>query len=1066
MLRAPSWLVFLGCSLGVACGGGSSPAGAPRPPLFTSAPEATSNDDFAVFHYHPREPATLLARADLADGRVLYAGRKGERWVVDTKPSPGRAEAAADLAPEDLVAIVSRAAGGFAFVGKSGTTYDASAPLGPFQRSTSLLEPLVRVRASKTALIGVRRDGALVGSSDSGTTWSRVGPATARFEDVALAPDGHGLALAVPEALYESHDFGATWSPLETPRFGAESFLDEAGASLVVLSALGPWVYQPGAHPAFTPLGRPLSSHAEALGVAPPLGPSATALSDGKATFVGDRYLEVRASSGPGGYALLDGVFGQPLTSHPLGASKGCADVRIAGFGAFVYLACAREKLENVTQPVLFARSTDGGHTFTAEPYVVEGRTSELSMAVGADGALLVTGVCPSTRPGASGPGCAPVGVHVRRTVAGDAGSVLALVPSATPSLSRSAFGLAFSSDGKTAYAVGRRSKGESLAVFVSHDGGDTFEAHDVDALTFPDQDEMRTRRRLSDIDVESLAPSEDGTMAIVVNRRGTRYWLVVDDDGRLSALAKPPVEGMRLGAAGQRGLALNTNSGDLYGSFDAGSTWSWIEKLPVDACPGSADCTALTCAAPGCVFGNVLSRVGWRTESRERVLPPPSIDEHPRVTPRTATAFSCAVEPGEWKRIPGVASAPFAAETAIGKATWFAIKDDPATAAVSVVQARPGATPHIDEVPLLPPLKKIEPHAYCDYDEVEGVAAMRYALPDGGHDGAPLRDVEIAWDNVLEGKVVHAVIADAGPYRRGDSDGKGVLATARPALLSIASGGLYARLHAVAGDDQTTFFLDGRAVTTVPAVRFPPEAAQRGHGEIVHVGGHHVELRIDGPTFVRARRAAASGFAFDAAALGYTEPASFGLEQHVGFAYAGDHAGIYVTLADQAGKEASSILYPLRADGALTDAPIAVPTELDTGKTPRACNGVERSSTPRVVAPFEPGTRHPVLVTDPLDAPRVLLTGDAVLYGTPKAPCVASYEAFSAAWEASATTPREQAVLPMDDLEHAFLFRTSEPRQEQPAALEYRTMSCHFDPTAEAPPEVFRESGTLVEER
>src|SRR5262249_10137125 len=121
---------------------------------------------------------------------------------------------------------------------------------------------------------------------------------------------------------------------------------------------------------------------------------------------------------------------------------------------------------------------------------------------------------------------------------------------------------------------------------------------------------------------------------------------------------------------------------------------------------------------------------------------------------------------------------------------------------------------------------------------------------------------------------------------------------------------------------------------------------------------------------------------------------------------------------------------------------------------------------TPRVVVPFQPGTRRPVLVTDPVEPMRILLTGDAVLHGTPEAPCIAAYEAVLVSSELAGAAQGEQAVVPMATPEHSWLFRKVEALRDAPPSLEYRTMSCRVDRDAEVPAEVFRERGTLAEPR
>jgi hypothetical protein len=168
---------------------------------------------------------------------------------------------------------------------------------------------------------------------------------------------------------------------------------------------------------------------------------------------------------------------------------------------------------------------------------------------------------------------------------------------------------------------------------------------------------------------------------------------------------------------------------------------------------------------------------------------------------------------------------------------------------------------------------------------------------------------------------------------------------------------------------------------------------------------------------------------------------------------------------ADVAGREARAVLYPFRADGAVLDEPTRVPTQLDLGAGPRACAPADLS-TPRVVVPYQPGTRRAVLVTDPVEPMRTLLTGDAVLHGTPELPCVAAYEAVLVSSELSGAAQGEQAIVPMATPERSWLFRKTEGLRDAVPELAYRTMSCRVDREAEVPPEVFRERGTLAEPR
>jgi hypothetical protein len=229
----------------------------------------------------------------------------------------------------------------------------------------------------------------------------------------------------------------------------------------------------------------------------------------------------------------------------------------------------------------------------------------------------------------------------------------------------------------------------------------------------------------------------------------------------------------------------------------------------------------------------------------------------------------------------------------------------------------------------------------------------------------------------------------------------------------------------------------------------------------MARVGDAHVPLRIDTVAPVRARRGDRGVWAFDALTLGWNRPAEFGLAQRLEPTRLADRFGVVVTTFDMDAAWAASAFYALRAEGPLFEEPTPVATQLDLPAVPRACGAADRSSSPRVVAPFVPGTRHPVLVTDPFEPMRVLLTADAVLHGAPSAPCVAAYEA--AIVPESAAAPGERALLPVDSLDRSWLFRATEGARDQPRSLEYRTMSCRFDPAVEIPPEVKGQNGTFV---
>jgi hypothetical protein len=266
-----------------------------------------------------------------------------------------------------------------------------------------------------------------------------------------------------------------------------------------------------------------------------------------------------------------------------------------------------------------------------------------------------------------------------------------------------------------------------------------------------------------------------------------------------------------------------------------------------------------------------------------------------------------------------------------------------------------------------------------------------------------------------------------------------------------------------VARDNQPTIFLDGRTTAKVPGITWPT-ATLGARTEMSHVGNAHVPLMFVGPgsAIVRARQSNGA-WVFDSVATGLADPAAFGLTQSRDLTYQKTRSGLSVMTWDPDGTNGQNWLFPFRSDGAVVEAPIALPTQRDAGDKPKRCGSVHRADSPRVIVPFQAGTRHPVLVTDALEPMRLLLTSQAVMHGTPAEPCVAAFDAEVVALDPTLGAPeQERAILPMDDLEHAWLFRTTfGTRGEQ--QVEYRLMSCRFDPTLEPPPEVYGQPGTRL---
>ncbi|HET9930580.1 MAG TPA: hypothetical protein VFQ35_07830 [Polyangiaceae bacterium] len=1026
-------------------------------PLVAEAALAAAYASPARFVYHPRERARPRAFRKLSDGDQLLVGERGERWQYSPKNRwlrPG-----AILAPEPLIAVLGETSA-FSFIGASGTAYVARDPLGPFERSSAPVEALTSVSAAGTSIIGVRQTRSLLRSGDFGVSWQNVGPRGESVVSVGIEASGLGYALVTPEAVYETHDFGDTWQKLDAASVGALELVTAFDGKVRALTPLGERAFDRGEKRwrSALPVAPP-----SATWPSPPRGPDAAALGEGRAVIVNGSYYELVAATERGTWDTVSGPLGGPYQRKPFLPAKGCKAVRVAAFEQWLVFACFKEAAESLSQPIELHRGGFTAERFERLPGRLDGTLSAFRLSVGASGHWIASGVCP---PGVAGTGCAPSGIQRERSpdeglASGDETTKKRALNSAgalaaAPSLSNVALALAFSTDGRSAYAVGRRSKTGRFALFVSRDAGRTFAPRDLDLgqVASDDSDDDMVERSPG-TRVDSLSAAEDGAVAIAFSHYGRRTLVVTDDQGKLLSASEPPEERALIGASGLRAIAIAHKSRQVWESLDGGVTFEPAGTLPLELCPNEEGCDVpVRCAPSGCVIGRELTRVGWGGISADEavILPPPLRPLRQLAERRVSTPISCALDSGRFTPLPGVGDAPRAHDSQIGKAAWFVVADDPAHAAATIFVGRKG---RVEPQSLLEPASHPEQRAYAVLSQVEGVAAVRYRLPEAQPGKASLTDVEIAAQNFIEGQTVRARIADGGAYSPGDyTTSSSHTPQAQPDLVSIASGGVYLRLHQSARADQPTFFLDGRHVETIPAVEWPVDSRFPARAEMVRIGAANVPILFvgRGAAIARARRTGAA-WDFEAFATGMVDPASFGLVSFDNIAYVGNRAGLYLETQDGTGTIASAQIYPFRPDGALVDPPVLVPTQLGLGEHPTACDAERRAHTPRIVAAYQPGTRHPIVVNDNVEGPRTLLTAFAVLHGTPEAPCVASYEAVGLSADTGQAT-RETALILMDDLEHSVLFRRGAGDAGQ---VSYRHMSCRFDPAVEVPPEVYR---------
>jgi len=1033
------------------CSGPKGPI-APRPSLLEAEHPLATETSSAAWLYHPRKAAHLARAYPVDAGRTLFVGAAGERWLTD---GSDRARPASSLAPEPLVGALARGSS-WLFVGQSGTTYEAASELGPLLGASAPLEPMARVDSGGSSVLGVSRNAQLLSSADGGLSWQAVGPPNTRFSDVLVVPP-HALALEIPERLWWSADAGRHWLALDGAPFGAERLLRDADAGPVALSVLGArqLVFDPAradAPPQLAPLGR-VNRPEEPVLPAPPIeGVSAKAISLGRAFVQGDQYFEVelgvRATS-------LSGPLGGPLERRSLPIFAACHEIRVGGFGTTIYAACTRERA-GTTRRFEFYESADGGRNFEREAYTARGDPDRLELAVGVGGVLLVTGLCSGQE---DLPGCRPQGIQQRRSVAGDAGTTFALYPVPTPALEDNALALCFSVDGRIAYAVGQRTKGDALFAFVSTDLARGFTARPIALL--------EEGGLSGSVQVLAFTPAEDGHLSLVVGQpTGVSRLVILDAGAHTIGWNVAPTPTAALGAYGTRALAI---SGDeAWESLDGGAHWDHIRPPPGSPCSNAAGrCNVpIQCQYAGCAVGESLSRKGWQEPSSDPGALLPPVAPRPSAARRAVGApFSCELSSTEWSDLDGVDRLPDVSQAALGKTAWFALAAHDATAAAGLWVAEAPRTntdllPSIRYLELFSASERSADTAYYATLQVEGAAALRYKVP-GTPGAAPTRlaNVEVAWENLLEGRRGRGVITDAGEALPGDfTKGEGMARHAQPDLLSIASGGIYVRVHRQPQQQQTSHYMNGVSVEAIPALSFVPAPPKGSSSEMARLGKDNIALLFvnQGATVVRARWRA-EHWQFDAMSMGFTDPESFAVRQGRDITYVAGQAGLHVTTQTPKGSEGQ--LFPLQADGAVLGLPVPVPTQADLGDSMRGCTPRQRADTPRVLAPHQPGARHPVFVHDAVEPLRVLLSDAAVLHGTPDAACVEAFDADPVRTQAVTQNTRERALLGPSGI--SWLFRVAPENPRRDARIEYRTMKCRLDPGAEVPAEVYELPGT-----
>ncbi|APR83422.1 Hypothetical protein A7982_08771 [Minicystis rosea] len=969
---------------------------------------------------------------------------------------------------------------------------------------------------------------ALYKSDDGGATWASAGAPTVGARQLGRTTSGDLGAQGMFETL--------VWKPSATPAFSRST--EKVNAQQAILDV---------------DVGRAPAASASQAG---------RAVLDGDRY-----YEIIRPENEGETWQIARGRIEGRLETLPLPNSTGCGNVRIGARGKTVYVVCVSQDRGEIaaevrhssdagatwgaglklvtadTDQINVAVSADGGALIAglcraSDPSGACKPGPPLRIKIGDPAAASATATDAGSAPADAG------SADAGATVA--AGVALSAAPANAPQLSGGALLPTFSLDGRSAYFLGRRGKDDRLNLFVSHDGGETFSprALETGAAAKPaprprdDEEESSEPEGPDTFEVDdnsSLRAGEDGTlgMMLVRTRRGEASYVLADDDGRVLQVASPPQDStdeegrgqsVIMSGHGRRVLALPVvipdNGPLLWESLDGGMTWdrqTGPQALTREYERGSP---AITCALNGCLVGDTITRVGWGGQGGDT-----GGAEHPPDTPppgaqSVLTPIVCELSKTPWSRIDNASGGlsynvpiPGIHEAMRGRAAWSVLTVDRRTGAIASTSAMLPESgegdARVTTRPLLGP-KPAGQHLATSISasQHEGFAAVRVAVPVDAKTGkpklgAPMRNVEVAWENFLEGTSGRARIADAGPIeatdvvlseapstRRGSNE---TLADVLHAsLISISSRGIFVHPHQRATGPQA-FFIDAAGrVTRYDPYTFPSASPVSGSLDIrtdaSAVGGEQLAVGLlrdsDGEWASLAlgrRRGSGTAATTSVSALSLLppRPSPALLPAYTSWGWSPKApVGVMALVADPAHAKAWSHFIPFRSDGTFGPAE-PTPTMFDLGDRPRGCTAAERADTPRANVlfmlegrPFFPGARHPVLVREPkpkgavpVDDAQVFLTAGAVLQGTPSSPCVS-------AWEAPALGRNvASGVILQGDLTHAWIFRFSQeipksaakrPETAEPVpSLEYRSMSCRYDPSARVPESVWSEPGT-----
>lgn len=985
MRGAPILLVLVSAiTLLAACGAEKVSSTANGPDQGAQALEV----DEPSWVFQPLEKAPSSDQVEF-EGGVVEVDGAGSRWWTRPDQAP---EVSAFGAPEPLSAVM-KSGGRLASVGESGAVYFSDHALSQFAEVRTPPERFVMTRRSGSNLMAIAEDGSIRRSDNAGRSWA-VSRADRYFVDLGAASDGTVLALSVPEQWYKSSDAGRTFSLIELESQAPRSVRSLLTGELLVSGLYQASVFRAGK---FEPASQELlrsASRRDSVEYSLPQFALASAVASGRAALDDGIYWALMPGTSGKPWHLSRGTLGGPLSRKAVRGIEECGAFRFAAAHGRTVVICEIDSGEVSPRLKLF-RSLASSNEYRPIQAVLRGQLAQLKVAVSKSGKIAITELCPRAEKG-----CDPLGVTVV-SAEGEARQTF------LPGVSRPS-AIAFDSSDRL-WLSGHRVKDGHFVAYL--DQGDRAPGKLTDLsrdAAFPTITGEEARLPLQ------MLPGDAGDVSVTLLVSGRAYVGHLARGAEVAAFGSTPPGATAIHGAGHRVAALQADEEVLWESLTGGLSWS-KNTLPRGLCSGPrGQCqSALVCSQVGCLVGDELARVGWGKANDGK---PPSLPAESGADLGQAelSGFECQVDEGSWRDLEGLLEVPRVSNAALGSAAWSASLKLPETAALTAISVRFGMI-EIEREVLLPPVSGGQNYAFYVSPQVEGVAAVRYQIPQASAGStwpvAGAIRAEVAWDSRVTNVYGSAQIDTVHLPSGGLFGGFGAFHPGQPELMSVAGRGIYFRMGPAASDNPT-LFIQGRGklaqIERLEEVVYPsgplarggwvnePEMQASQSAEFVQVSGQHAGLlsfanrRV--MTLALGLDGKGSASTFRPYLLGMPRQDATGIAQGVHYAYLGEDLG-FVSLQvnlDGPGHRAAFVGFDEKS-GFTT--PVFVPLQHDLKETIVPCSAEQRRLTPRVLAPPVLGAFRPVEVHGAELQALELRSSNAVLHGTPDSPCVAAFD-------------------------------------------------------------------------